>query len=135
METITALFVLVVGIVPGVTLLLASRHLDQQAQVQAAAYQAARQEMEILRTLLYANRPAASQAAWTIPAGVTAEFPGQSLTGDYNVTAYGSSAQPPMQQISVRVRWHRMDASGVTSSVVLNSLIAQEPGKWSVPSQ
>lgn len=133
MEAIAALFVVVVGMLPMVGLFLASRALDQQAQAQAAAYSVARQEVEILASLKFANRPV-STGTFTVPDAVRAQFPGLNMTGAYAVTsvsAYGGAAYP-VRQVAVEVHWANNTAAGANaplSSVRVDTLIAQEPNK------
>lgn len=126
-EVMAALFVIVIGVLPVVGVLLSSRGLDRQAQIQAAAYLAARRQVELLRTQPFAGRPSVTQAAFTLPASLTAEFPDVRLTGDYSVVAVPTlgDATHAVQQLVVRVRWTRRDAPGVTSAVRLDTLTTQ----------
>lgn len=132
-EVIVAIFVIGVGMLPMLGLFLGARALDQQAQAQAAAYNVARQEMEVLAGQKFANRPA-SAGTFTIPAAVQAQFPSLNMIGRYaitNVSSYGGAAYP-VQQVAVEVRWTNNAASGqnaAVSSVRVDTLITQEPNK------
>jgi type II secretory pathway pseudopilin PulG len=127
-ETALAIVLIVVAIVPIFSLFLASRTLDMQAKIQAAAYDVARQQLETLRAQSFTNRLAVSSASFTIPAPIAAQYPNYSLTGDYNIVNYNGSF-PVQQQIVVRVRWTRPgQSSTVKSQIVLNTLIAQGAG-------
>lgn len=130
-EIVAALFIIVVCILPITSLLLSARSLDQQAQVQAVAYNAARQEMETLRAEKFANHPVAAQAGFAIPNSLTAQFPTISLVGSYSIASVSSygGASYPVQQIAVQVRWNNASASGTPSFVRLDTLLTQEPGR------
>ena len=125
-ETVAALFTLVVGIVPMVTLLLASRTLNQQAQLQAVAYSLGRQEMEALKAPSYGNRVAASQVSFAIPANITTQYPNAAFAGDYTLRTYSPAGQiPAEQQIIVRVRWNNPVSEQAKSSIELDTISAQ----------
>ena len=138
-ETALALFVIALGVVPVVALLINARRLGQQAQVQTAAYAAARQQLESLRSLSYANRPAASGVVFSLPAAVTTEFPiefpnaGTTSYASYDVLSRADlgDSQHPVQQIVVRVFWVRGDTYGAaaTSGVRLTTLVAKGSAK------
>jgi type II secretory pathway pseudopilin PulG len=126
-ETLVALFVIVVGMLPLLGLLLNSRHLDLQARAQAAAYNVGRNELETLRAQSYVNRTAVSGATFPIPSSITSEFPTQNLSGSYSIinrTDLGDSTHL-IQQIVVSVTWQNAAANGPTSSVRLDTLVAQ----------
>ena len=129
-ETIAALFTLVVGILPMVSLLLASRALGQQTQMQAAAYSLGRQEMATLLSPSYGSRVAVSQAGFAIPSTLTSQFPNAAFTGDYTLRTYSPARQVPAeQQIIVRVRWTNPASQGTTSSIELDTISAQDAGR------
>lgn len=131
-EVIVALFVIVIGVLPITALLLSSRSLDEQAQVQAAAYQAARQELETLRSQALANRPATARTTFPIPAAIAALHTRQAMIGDYSIATVPSlgDGTHPVQQIVVRVSWTSgTGGGGAASSVRLDSLIAQGAGQ------
>lgn len=124
------MFTLVIGILPMVTLLVASKALNQQAQLQAIAYSLGRQEMESLRSPAYGDRPASSQATFAIPSAVTAQFPNAALGGSYTLRTYSPAAQyPAEQQIVVRVHWINPASRGATSSIELDTLSTQGAGQ------
>jgi len=102
-EVAVSMLMVVVGILPVITLMLLARHVDNQARIQAAAYNIARQEIDTLKAQSWSNRVAVSQSSFAIPTSITNEFPNQSMQGDYNITTV-SNTFPATQQISVRVR-------------------------------
>ena len=129
-ETVATLFTLVVGILPMVSLLLASRVLGQQAQMQAAAYSLGRQEMATLLSPSYGSRLAVSQASFAIPSTLTSQFPNAAFTGDYTLNTYSPAGQVPAeQQIIVRVCWTNPASQGTTSSIELDTISAQGAGR------
>lgn len=126
-ETVATLFTLVVGILPMVSLLLASRVLGQQAQMQAAAYSLGRQEMATLLSPSYGSRLVVSQASFAIPTTLTSQFPNAAFTGDYTLRTYSPAGQVPAeQQIIVRIRWTNPTSRGTTSSIELDTISAQD---------
>lgn len=131
-ELVVAMFVIVVGVMPIVALLLSSRWLDGQAQVQAAAYEVARQEMETLRSQTPANRLATTQTTFTIPTAVTALHPQQAMAGDYSIARISTmgDATHAVQQIAVRVAWtNGAGWGGPGSSVRLDTYVTQGAGQ------
>ncbi len=134
-ETMMAMFVVVVGLLPMLGLFLSARALDQQAQAQAAAYSVARQEVESLAAQKFANRPV-STGAFAVPDAIVAQFPGLNMTGSYVITTvsgYGGAAYP-VQQIAAQVQWANNvgpthGAGAALSSVRVDTLITQEPNK------
>lgn len=131
LEVLFAIFALVVCILPVVSLMLGSAKLNREAQIQAVAYQVARQELETVKAQSYANRVDTTKASFTIPAGLTANFSNEiSMAGTYSIVNYSPYTNPPVQQITVQVMWKRMDTpySGNTS-IELSGLAAKEPGK------
>lgn len=131
LELVFTLFALTVCILPVVAVMVSARKLNRQAEVQTVAYQAARQELEALKAQSYGNRSVISKASFTIPANLTANFSSEvAMTGTYSIASYNAYTNPPVQDISVRVTWKRMDTSQSTNSAVeLSSLLAKEPGK------
>lgn len=130
LDVIVALFVVTVFMLSCCSLLIGSRRLSQQSQIQSAAYQAARQELEILRAYKYGNRLTTNSSTFSIPDSITSQFPKQSMTGTYSIQPYGALASPPLQQIVVTVSWSRLGVvHPVTSSVQLDTLRVQEPGR------
>ena len=129
LDILVALFVLVVLMLPCCELLIGGRRLEQQAEIQALAYQVARQELENLRTLKYGNRTVTTSTPFAIPPSALTQFPQQNLAGTYSISSYGAYASPPVQQIVVQVTWNRYGADTATSSVQVDTLDAQEPGR------
>jgi prepilin-type N-terminal cleavage/methylation domain-containing protein len=127
-ETLVTLFIIGIGMLPLLDLLLRARHLDLQTRAQAAAYNVARDELETLRSLSYANRTPISGATFVIPSSISSEFPTLNLNGSYSIinrTDLGDSKHG-MQQIAVSVTWQNAAAaSGSTSSLCLDTLVAQ----------
>jgi hypothetical protein len=116
-------------------LMVRAQKVGRQAQVCTAAANAARQEMETLRALPPAARPATpGEVPFALPAAVTSRFPHAALEGTYRVAdaAPGGLLSPGLQQIVVTVRWR--SAAGSTaggssaprSEVRLDTLVAQE---------
>ena len=129
-DIMIAFFVVTVGVLVCYTLFVGGRRLSSQAQVQTAAYQVAREQLENVRTLKSGNRKVTTSTAFTIPSSVKSLFPNEQLTGSYSIASYGSYTSPPLQQICVKVNWKRTDVPGsITSSVQLDTLVADEPGK------
>ena len=133
-EAMVALAVMVVGIVPLATLMLTGRHLDQQAEVQAVAFNVARQELETLRALNYNDRQADGVSrSFPIPTTVQTQFPNYSYTGATANFTGGYVVTPgPVantQEIVVTVRWLRSGSLGTASSATLDSLNAQGAGE------
>lgn len=131
LEVLFALFALVVCVLPAVSLMVTSTKLNREAQIQAVAYLAARQELAALKAESYLTRSVTPQASFSIPASLTSNFSSEvSMAGTYSVASYGTAAHPPVQQITVKVMWKRMDTpySGNTS-VELSGLVSQEPNK------
>lgn len=130
LDIVASFFVTVVLMLSACSLLIGSRRLMQQSQVQSAAYEAARQELENIRLLKYDNRIATTSASFTIPSNITSEFPNQKMTGSYSIKTYGAATSPPMEQIVVKVSWKRLGVySATTSFVQLDGLDVQEPGR------
>lgn len=129
LDVTVALFVTALLMLACCTMLIGSRRLSEQSQIQAAAYQAARQELETLRSFKFGNRLAATNGSFTIPSDISSQFPNQDMTGTYSISAYGAYTSPPIQQIVVRVSWSRLGVyKATTSEVQLDSLDTQEPG-------
>jgi type II secretory pathway pseudopilin PulG len=129
-EVAISMLMFVVGVLPIIVLMVLARRVDNQAKIQAAAYNIARQEIDTLRAQSWGNRSPVTQASFTIPTSVTNEFPNQTMTGDYNVVT-NNATFPAVQQIAVRVRWYRADSASYNqvSSIVLDTLTAQGAGK------
>ena len=128
-ELVVAFYVLITLMLPCCALMIGGRALSRQSQIQAAAYQAARQELETLRSYKFNNRLATTSTTFTIPASITAQFPQAQLKGVYSISSFGALTNPPMQQIIVKVSWVRNQPfSGNTSYVRYDALVVQEPG-------
>lgn len=132
-EAIISLAVIVL-ILPMIALMLVGRTLDQQAEVQAVAFNVARQELETLRALNYLDRPSdGTPRSFPIPTAVQMQFPNYSYSGaTANFT--GTYAVLPgaisnTQEIRVTVSWIRSGATGITSSVTLDTLNAKGAGE------
>jgi len=131
-EISIALFVIVIGILPIISLLLSSRKLDEQAQVKAVAYHAAWDTLETLRAQSLADRPTTANTAFTLPAAVTQAYPAENLTGSYSIASVASlgDTRHPVQQIAVSVSWQNASASGtVTSSERISSYVTEGAGR------
>jgi prepilin-type N-terminal cleavage/methylation domain len=133
-EVMIALLLSVAGFVPILSLLTMSQQVGQQAQIQAVAYNVARQQMEQLRALDHSNRPLTAEKAFPIPDDATAALPlrasAVTMTGTYAITATTSGT---LRQIDVVVRWKSAvrgsgsAAQSPTSEVRLTTLVAQMP--------
>ncbi len=129
-DTMVAFFVIVVGVLGCSSLLILSRKLSTQSQIQAAAYQACSQELEELKAFKCGNRLNTTSGTFTVPSAITTLYPNQNLSGYYTIAPYGSYSTPPVQQIVVKISWTRKDTAGsISSSVQLDTLVATEPGK------
>jgi type IV pilus modification protein PilV len=124
-EVMIALFVIVVGLLPSLSLCGSSCRLSQQAQLRAAAYNSARDQMESLRALQFASRTTETTQSFTIPSAVTTQFPNARMTGTYMVVPLSTT----LQQVIVQVSWRNASANAPTSTIRLNTIVAQEPGK------
>lgn len=132
LEVQVALFIIVLCLLPTIGVMIYSRKLNRQAQIQTVAYQAARQEMASLQAQAYANRNLVTSGTFAIPANLAGNFSTEiAMAGTYSIATYSAYTTPPVQQLTVEVTWKRMDttASNVYSSVELSQLAAQEPGK------
>ena len=130
LEIILTLFIIVLTLMPLLALLVHARRMNQQSQIQAAAYQIGRQQLETLKGKRYGNRTAINSATFPIPTSVTSRFPNISMAGTYSIASYGAYTNPPMKQITVRVTWNRTDVSGtIPSKIQLDALTTQEPGR------
>lgn len=126
------MFVIVVGILPIISLLLASRRLDQQAQVRAVAYHAAWDTLETLRAQTPADRPSTTYTAFALPSSVTQAYPAEGLTGSYSVASVAGlgDARHSVQQIAVSISWRNASAAGtVTSSERISTYVTQGAGQ------
>src|SRR5947207_11235774 len=85
LEVILTLFIIVLTLMPLLALMVKSGRLNQQSQIQAAAYQIARQQLESLKGKRYGNRTTIASATFTIPASVTSRFPNISMAGSYSI--------------------------------------------------
>lgn len=131
-EIALAMFVIVIGMLPILSLLLASRRLDAQAQVKAAAYHAAWDTLETLRVQSLADRPATTYTAFTLPSSVTQAYPAEGLTGSYSVVAVAGlgDTKHVVQQIAVSVSWKNATAAGtVISSERVSTYVTQGAGR------
>src|SRR5579884_4042101 len=123
-EVIVAMAVVVIGILPLSLLFVSSRHLSDQAQIQSAAYNVAREEMETLRAQNFKDRTVGTTTAFTIPSNISSEFPTASMTGSYLISSYSTDPNGVYntQQIVVRVSWTNMENQKGTSFVQLDTI-------------
>jgi type II secretory pathway pseudopilin PulG len=128
-EVSIAMLMVVVGVLPMIALMMLARHVDNQAKIESAAYNIARQEIDTLKAESWSNRVTGT-GTFTIPSSVSSEFPNQSLAGQYNIATV-SSTFPALQQITVRVSWTNSStvSGSPTSSVILDTLAAQGAGE------
>jgi Tfp pilus assembly protein PilV len=127
-EVIIALFIIVAGVLPVLWLCIGAGLLNRQAQIQTAAYSAARQQLEALRAQNFDSRAQLTATQmFPLPADITSQFPQSHMTGLYSVT----SLRNTLQQVTVQVAWKNGAAPGYTkdSSVRLTTLIAKETGR------
>ena len=131
LELMFALFAITVCIMPSVTMMITARKINRQAQIQSVAYQIAQQQLETLRAQTYGNRSVVSQAAFAIPPTLTSNFSSEvAMSGSYSISSYSPFTKPPVQEITVKVTWKRMNTTSSGYSVVeLSALCAQEPGR------
>src|ERR1041385_6438856 len=99
-DIMAALFVIVVGVLSSYTLLVGGRRLSGQSQIQTAAYQVARQELEDVKAYKLGNRAVTAGTPFTIPDTILAQFPNQSFSGSYSISNFGAYTSPPAQQIA-----------------------------------
>jgi len=129
-EVSISMLLVVVGILPMIVLLLLARHVDDQAKIQAAAYNIARQEIDTVKAQSWSDRKVGTTTSFTIPSSIAAEFPNQSLAGTYTVLT-SNATFPALQQIVVRVSWtNSSSVSGSPgSSITVDTLAAQGAGE------
>lgn len=129
MESVIAIGVMAVTLLPCIALMWTSRRLNQRSQIEGMAYQVARQQLETLKSQRYGNRVNV-ESTFTIPANVGDKFPQIDMKGYYAIATQGAYTSPPLQKITVRVTWKKPDSKdGVINKIDLCTLIAQEPGK------
>lgn len=122
-----ALCVIGIGLFPTLLLFLTSYRISDQSRAQAAAYVVAQRQLESIKTQQWADRIQSGvtyPAAFTVPASINTEVfgtSGRQMQGEYTVTAVSST----LQQVCIRVYWPSLVASGRTSEVCLDTLIAK----------
>ena len=129
-EVSISMLLVVVGILPLIALLLLARHVDDQAKIQAAAYNIARQEIDTIKAQSWSDRKVGSTTSFSIPTSISSEFPNQSLSGTYSIVS-SNATFPAVEQIIVRVAWtNSSSASGSPgSSITVDTLAAQGAGE------
>ena len=132
-EVIAALAVVVVGVLPLSLLFVSSRQLSNQAQIQCAAYNVAREEMEKLRALNFNDRTINTTVSFPISPTVAALYVNNTynMSGSYYITSpYWSDPKGVYntQQIVVRVSWTNADQFKSTSFVQLDTINSNVAG-------
>lgn len=131
-ETLISVFLVLLGILLGLSLYSASGLINRQASVRTVAYSVARQQLEQLRTYAASNRTAVSNASFPITDAILNNFPngskGLHMTGSYTISPVTGSTS--RQQITVKVTWRNASspntATAPTSTVSISAIVAQE---------
>lgn len=127
LDTIFAIWIVAVIFIPISALLVASRLLNRQAQIQTVATNAAQMEIEVLRSQVFANTAMMTTGTFTIPASVLTAFPSISMGGTYSVSTVSGlgDLSHKVIQIAVKVSWARPDTNGTISTVRLDTYETQ----------
>lgn len=133
-EVLVGVFITVSGTMSVLTMVSVSTKVSKQTEVRAVALQAAREQLERLKSLANANRPTVAGAEFTIPDRLKNQFPsgegGIEMSGEYTIRQ--DATNPNVQQLVVAVRWRALAteqkfSDAPWSEVSLSTLVAVQP--------
>lgn len=133
-ETMVSLFLVLAGVLLGLSLYSASNLINRQSAVRTVAYSVARQQLEQLRSYSYSNRVAVTDAPFPISAEAKKNFPdgakGLKLEGTYTISpVVGSTSR---QQVTVQITWRYAGSTNLKedqkSNVTISAIVAQQEG-------